>query len=478
MRTASQVLPVIMLALALGGYLRFAHLDALEMSADEGASWAAAAEPSLATAARAQRRLNPGEVGLHDITLHYWMYLFGGSLAALRSLSAAAGFLAIPLGWLAALELFAIDGDNHSAAFTGQRALAAALTALLLAVNLVTLKYSRELRMYPLMLALVLAQAACFLRAARAPGPFAYAGTAVFTALAIAAHPMALLAFAGQGVWLLYVIARKRPCLPDPSFGTLCGLFGALAAGVIAAALAALPMLHSGVRAAHGNLLNWVPRPHLWAPLALFNKATGTFAFPVIAALALWGTLRGWRQRPAATVFTLIWMWLPPLALMAASYAIRPVFVERYLLSSFVPLFMLAALGIVELPSAAAKVAATILTVALALGHGHEWSRKPHDTQWREGVHIALTSISAGQSISVAPAYAVNVVRYYLQDQPAVTQVYPADASRPAGGGVLLAADQGKADSVAKLIAQYPRVVARLRGLEVRAPAPPPENHH
>ena len=39
---------IIAVALALGAWLRFAAIGAREMSADEGASWAAAAAPTLA----------------------------------------------------------------------------------------------------------------------------------------------------------------------------------------------------------------------------------------------------------------------------------------------------------------------------------------------------------------------------------------------------------------------------------------------
>jgi uncharacterized membrane protein len=464
MRVAS--IAVLGLALVLGGYLRFAQLGTLEISADEGASWAAAAEPSFGEVLSAQRRLNPAELGLHDVALHYWIDLFGDSASAMRSLSAAAGLLALALAYTATRELFAMDALAACPARFDEADLIAALAALLMAVNLVTLKYSRELRMYPLMLAMVLAQVTCFLRSARAATRLSYLGAALFTALAIAAHPMALLAFAAEGVWLIYLLVRHRFGSVHPSTRTLFGLFGALAAGTIVAAMAALPMLHSGARAAHGNLINWIPRPPLWAPFALFNKATGSFAFPVIAILAVWGAIRGWNRWPAATVFALLLMWAPPLALMAVSYAFRPLFVERYLLSSFVPLFMLAALGIIELPLISARIAAVILAVALALGHCHEWSRKTHDTQWREGVRIAIASITSGQSISVAPDYAVNAVRYYLGSAPAVIHAYPLGDS---AGQILLVADQSKAPGNANQLLAYPHLLAHLRGVTVRS---------
>ena len=396
----SAPLALLVLALALGAILRFADLGAYEMSADEGASWAAAAQPSLMEVVRAQRRLNPAELGLHDMMLHCWRDLFGAGLAAMRALSALAGTISIALTFAVTSELLALDLAPDTA--DGPRATTSALAALLLAANLVTIKYARELRMYPLMLALVMAQAVCFLRAARRGTAILFAGTAAFTALALAAHPMALLVCASEGVWLLYLFIQ--PVTPgSQAQRRIVYLGAALVAGAIAAGIAALPMLASGAHAAHGDLLNWVTRPAPWAPFTLFNKGIGTVEFPLLAALAIWGAIRGWRERRSATLFALLWMWLPPLALQILSYAVRPVFVERYLIASFVPFFMLAAIGIMQLPSTALRTAVASLAVILALGHIYAWSRKPHDTQWREAVAIALASERGDQPIAVAP---------------------------------------------------------------------------
>lgn len=458
------------LALVLGAGLRFINLGAYEMSADEGASWAAAAQPSFAEVIGSQRRLNPAELGLHDVTLHYWMYLFGDSVAAMRALSAFAGTIAIFLTYTATRELLALDASDGSSADSHEyRDLGAALATLMLAVSLITIKYSRELRMYPLMLALALAQVTCLVRAARRGTATAYLGACIFTALAITAHPMAILVFASEGAWLLYALGQYRVNPSRPHVRKLLYLAGSVAAGVILAAITAYPMLRSGHHAAQGGLLNWVQRPALWEPFALFDKGTGSVAFPLFAALAIWGTIRGWRRARSATLFALLWMWLPPLALMAASYALRPVFVERYLIAAFVPFFILVAIGIMELPGNAMRTTAATLAVILALGHVYAWSRKPHDTQWREGTRIAAATVTGSHPISVAPGYAVNVVRYYLGDAAAATQTRPADPSAPANGDVLLLSDQSKGEVALKLAAQYPHVVAHLRGLEVRS---------
>src|SRR6516162_8800348 len=94
---------LLIIAIALGGYLRFSDLGRLEMSDDEGASWAAAAAPSLSGVVTLQARLNPGKLAVHELALHWWMALFGNGVVAQRSLSAALGTISILIvfwiGW-------------------------------------------------------------------------------------------------------------------------------------------------------------------------------------------------------------------------------------------------------------------------------------------------------------------------------------------------------------------------------------------
>jgi mannosyltransferase len=465
MRPLSRIAPVALLSLALvlGGVLRLARLGANEMSADEGASWAAASQVSVAQVLHAQRRLNPAELGLHDVLLHGWMSLFGTGLAAIRSLSATAGIVAIALTFTVTRQLLQLDPSDRADYIN----LTASLAALIVAVNLITIKYSREMRMYPLMLALVLAQVAYFLHARRHPSWSAYAATMALTALAIAAHPMALLIVASEGAWLFLLLAWPETYQKALAARTPLPLVIALTAGVGLAGIAALPMLESGATAAHRGLLNWVERPPPWAPITLFNKGTGSVAFPLLAVLAIWGALQASRRMRSAAIFALIWMWLPPLTLLILSYSVWPVFVERYLITSFIPFFIFAAIGIMELPSTLGMGAAA-LAVILSLGHVYTWSRKPHDTQWREGLELALAADRANEPISVAPGYAVNVTRYYLPSTQGAVQIVEADAKHPSGE-MLLLGDQSKGERAAKLTAQYPHLAARLRGLEVRS---------
>ena len=383
----------------------------------------------------------------------------------MRALSAAFGVVAIALVYLVSCELFAPESENSVLA-SDDVGIIAGLAALVFAVNLVTIKYSREARMYPILLAVILAQVAMFLRTLRAGGLKNYAAVVVLTAIAIATNYSALAVPAVEGLWLVCVLARAGWRLDDAKVHRALMIGYALAA----AGLILVPKLFSPLHVpttGTGVARGWRKLPDLAAPFAFFNKATGSFAFPILAALAIWGVVRGWRRGARdAVAFALLWMWAPPLLMLVASYAIAPVFVERYALSSFVPFFILVSLGIFEMPGDLVRAGALALVVAFSLGHIVSYDRKSHDAQYREAIAAADSALEPGEVMTVVPSYAIEVVRYYLP----VDQLHRAvryDSSAPPAA-VLIIGDQnlapGDAQSYKK---EYPQTVARLRGVTV-----------
>ena len=453
---------MLVVALAAGGYLRFANLGALEMSADEGASWAAASAPSAAEVIARQPSLNPGELPIHDLMLHGWIGLFGESIAAMRTLSALLGVVSIALVFFVTLELFVSEPGTESQLSDNEVRIIATTAALIFAVNLVTIKYSREARMYPVMLAAILAQVGMFLRALRVGGLANYVVVAILTAIAIASNFSALLVPATEAVWLVYAIARSRDGADNPRSKHAWTLAAVLAAGGLILAPKLFSSLHaaSALNAA-GSVVGWRKRPALYAPIALFNKASGSFAFPVLAVLAIWGAIRGWRRARDAVSFALLWMWLPPLLMVAASYAIAPVFVERYALSCFVPFFILTALGIFAMPAESVRVAALAIVLGLSIGHIVSYARKPHDAQYREAVAAAEAALKPGEAMTVVPSYAIEVIRYYLPTNQRDLAVRYDPSSNTA---VLILADQDVAKAYRN---DYPQMVAGFRGVTV-----------
>ena len=459
------VLAILILSLALGGFLRFYHLGVREMSADEGASWAAANAPTIAQVLRQQPLLNPGKFAVHEVALHGWIRLFGDGLISMRALSAIAGTLAIVVVFLLVRELLGLGSDvkrtspDERAGARSPYELPAAFAAMLFAVSPVFIKYSQEARMYSVGLLCALIQVGFFLRSLRRPTLPVLFLTALFTALAIASTFTLSLILLPEVLWLAYLVRREPGALRPAAYNVL-----ALIAGLAMLIPSSIVYLEARAHAPALLAYAWSSRPPLWAPISMFNKATGTFAFPVLLALALWGVVRGWREAHDATVFSVIWMLVPPVLVLVASYIIRPAFVERYLLSSFVAFFILVAFGIWNMAGFSMQTAALSLAACLALGHLHSYWSHPHDVQWREAVDEA--SSRTGDTIVVAPPYAADVVRYYL---PASGTNWSVDPVGAKGATVAIIADSGVSASTARsMAAEYPRLLIRLRGVMVR----------
>jgi hypothetical protein len=159
-------------------------------------------------------------------------------------------------------------------------------------------------------------------------------------------------------------------------------------------------------------------------------------------------------------------MWAPPLMMMIASYTLTPIFIERYALSCFVPFFILAGLGIFELPAAPYRFATLALVVAMSLGHFYSYQQKSHDAQYREAIAAADAELKPGETMTVVPTYAIEVLRYYLPKEHLERAIRHDPNSQTAA--VLIIADQNLAPATMQKYRQsYPRLIVRLRGIAV-----------
>jgi mannosyltransferase len=444
-----------------GALLRFRNLSALDLSPDESATWIAASAHSITQVLTVQTRANPGELGLHDLLLHFWIGLFGDSLTAMRALSALAGTIAILLVYLVTREALALGAPIVEAEATDRRDLPAAIAALFFAVSLITIKYSREARMYTLALSLALLQVWFFLRALRRDEMVDYAGLAIATALTIIATFTAGLILVPESIYALMLLRRDSA----RSWAHVIRAGAALGTGLLIVAPSLLLSIYLRGAAPNPQTWEWIPRPAPWAPIALFNKATGSFAFPLLAILAAMGALRGrTAERRDALDFLLLWAFAPPIFLTIFSYVVQPAFVERYMLSSFVPFFALAALGVMQLQPSALRPGAAALVVVLSLTHVAAWSQRPHGLPWGDATAAAADGIKAGDGIGVAPRAGVNVVRYYLRNRSPAAIVETIDAQPPPA--VVIVADSF--DREQALAQRYPRVLVTLREVVVR----------
>ena len=147
---------------------------------------------------------------LYYLVAWVWARVFGFAEAGLRSLSALAGVLVIPVAYATGAKLISRR--------------AALIVAALTACSPLLVWYSQEARSYEL-LALISATALlAFAYSLRHPTPRALAAWVLACALALATHYYAILAIAPQAVWLLASHWRRRPVQIAVAAVAMCGL--------------------------------------------------------------------------------------------------------------------------------------------------------------------------------------------------------------------------------------------------------------
>jgi hypothetical protein len=139
-----------------------------------------------------------------------WVRMFGYGEAGLRSLSALAGVLTVPVAFGAARKLIS----------TRVGVAAAALTA----CNPFLIWYSQEARSYSLLVLLCAVALLAFAHARAAPGARTLAAWVIASALALATHYYALLAIVPQAIWLLAAHWRRVPVRIAVGVVGACGL--------------------------------------------------------------------------------------------------------------------------------------------------------------------------------------------------------------------------------------------------------------
>jgi mannosyltransferase len=452
-------------ALVIGAGVRFHRLGHAQMDVDEGASWAGASAPSLGEVVARERQIDPGKLALYDLMLHEWIGVFGDGLSAMRAMSAALGTIAIVLVFAAVRE--ACRGPDRAGGVTVGE-LGGALAALAVATNLTLVVSDRTARMYSLTLAAELAQVIFFLRARREGGLPNYAGVACFSALAVAANFSALCLLAAEAVWFLWLLGARRA---GESIAARQVLLTALcvAAGMAMLVPLLLVAAPNVATAVHGGIIDWIkPRP-LWWPLVMLKQWTGWVLFTPLAVLAGFGVWRQWRGAGSPPAFFLAWLLVPMVAVAGFSWAVMPLMVPRYLLGSLVAFFALATLGAASIENRLAVLGLAAALAFVSLQRIHRHFRRPQGAQWREAVELARATAGPQGQIAVVPYYAADVVRYCLPADSRQLAIGFEDGCGPAGVAILAGATYVPGGITAKAQACYPRVLAELRNLEVRA---------
>jgi mannosyltransferase len=473
---------LLLTAIAVGTLLRFFRLGARELSIDESLSWAESAANSVRDVLRVQHQLDSGKFPIYELAQHGWMRVFGESEAAMRALPALIGSLSIVLVFILGVEVMlaacaspepspaelrsASSPVNERARYSGGIYMVAALGALLFAVGLPSVEIARQARMYSMMQAWILVQVIFLLRTRRLGGFANCAGLTIFSAIAVATNFTAALVIGAELLWMTYL--RLAPAQGNQAARTASPWL--MGAAIVAAVLLLMPFLAGlryGVEGVKRGDYEWIKPPGAWEPLATFEGGLGSWPFPLFALFAIVGGLRLWRSHREVAVLLILWIGLPPIALFAGSYLAVPMLVTRYMISSFVPLFILTAIGIEYLPSRNYRMAAIAAIVILSILRVSSDLRLG-DHRWRDACATALANAGSRRSIGAYHEY--YIVSYYIPaaERNTVQVVrFPFHGAETDAPRVVIVSPTVAPAQAAEIRREYPVTVATFKNVVV-----------
>jgi mannosyltransferase len=383
--SARRVLVILVAIVAAGASLRFATLSGQSFWLDEAvAIRSARLDISGLFDSLARTEGNPP---LYFLLLDGWMRVFGGSEAAVRSLSALFGTATIPVGYLIGRRLA-----------TPRIGLVAAG---LVAFNPLLVWFSQEARPYALLVLLSGLAFLFFVSALEGAGGRALTGWAVFSGLALATHYFAALVVLPEAAWLAWRVRPLRRLVPAFAGFT-----------VLAAAL--LPLVldqgnaqdYSFVKgeALATRVVAQVPKQWLVGYDAPLETAAVVAAGLLVAAGAALALLRSeGRERRAAALGLGVGGAALALALVLA-LAGADYYLSRYVLAAWLPLALAVAVGFGARRSGRVGLASVAALCALFVFVVVSVSARPElqRDDWR-GVARTLGPADGARAIVVTP---------------------------------------------------------------------------
>jgi mannosyltransferase len=335
-----------------------------------------------------------------------WSRVFGHGEVGLRSLSALAGTLFVPVAYAAGREL------------ASKRT--ALVIAALATLNPLLIWYSQEARSYSLLVLFAGLSFWLFARQLREPSDRTLALWTLASALAIATHYFAGFVVLPEAGWLLLAARdRRRPAVAI--------------AVLLAVGAALLPLL---LRQRNEDLTTFITQSSLLRRLVLVPKQFVVgYASPlqvlvvvlaaalVLVGFALLYARTGERERRAARVAALVGVvgvGIPlVLAIAGADY-----FNTRNLLATWLPLMLVPAAGLGARRSGRTGLAATAGLCAIGLYVSIAvWAKPAYQRENNRGVARTLGPATVPRALVITPVSATVPLQYYMQ--PFVTTPFP-----------------------------------------------------
>ena len=357
---------------------------------------------------------------LHNSLLHLWLQYFGSSETSVRLLAFIPGFLAVPALYFLSAELI---GKERSK-----------LTLLFGALSPIWVWYSREIRMYTLLVLMSILSYLFFVKAFKYGRAKYFVAYTVVNILGMYTHYFFGLALFVQAAYYLLTVLVKK--VRWNSLGRAAKrrqfVYFILSAGGLAAAF--LPW----VMALYKNYGSGTLAPSLVEPTA-FNIILSYFEFTngflpehiTGALIAFWPIiiLMGFvylakRQNPFSPgiLLVIIGAFLPVYIVYQVSVAIRPVYLTRYLILVTPMYYILLAWYFGEVKGRLKLILLSVflLSVLSALYIQATHYETPVNENYRDAVNYIEESAAARDVVIVAPPYTIYPFQYYYDGEPRV----------------------------------------------------------
>lgn len=360
-----------------------------------------------------------------------WTHVFGNSEAALRSMSVLAS--------VATILLVAVSGKVLRIGPVGDRI--GLLAALLLAVNRGSIEYAQQARPYAIetliasasiLFSLILLKRLTSNDVDERRWPALWPSVIGLGACAGATlwlHNTAV--FIVFGIWTGMIVSLllfgRGPRLQQ---ALVCGISGGLALLIWSPFLPLF--LHAS--ASMSKMSFWVTMHRNDVFSAWVLATGGTFPVIPVLALCLVGAVILWRIQRAVITHLCIVLILPLVVMLAYSFLVRPVYINRLFEWMAPSVMVLAAIGIwAGIKKPFWRSGATVVVVALCLVSTVSFYGKSTEN-WRALIGTVAADAQPGDAVIVYPNELNVVLNYYALPQRTFPEIFYVPAPFPALG--------------------------------------------
>ncbi len=406
---------LVALIIAVGVFLRLWNLGGESLRLDEAQSvWQASHSASFI----ATYMLKNVHLPLHNTVLHFWMYFFGSGEVSVRALSLIPGVLALFALFFLAKELF-------------EEKIALLATAIG-ALSPFWVWYSREIRMYTLLILVTTLSYYFLLRILKTDRFLSYAGYVAVNLIGMYTHYFFFLVLLSQIVFFFTTWKSNFSVNVPEKKKIFIKLI--LVAVILAAAFFpwAYELLNSY---GSGSLAPVLERPTTFNIALSFFEFTFGFQSDAITStiIALWPAviLLGFvflskrKYSGKGMILVCAGILLPIIIVFGVSVLLKPMYLTRYL-SIVSPLYyILLAWTLGELRGFGKKAFAFILFLGIAVSLVNQYvsAENPAKEDYREAARYISETVTPRDVVALAPPYVVYPFQYYYRGMAQVTSM-------------------------------------------------------